>query len=154
MQNTVAYLSMAALLCMLSGCAWFSGDANPGIELASLSKTPVSDLPVPVGFTLDAERSRTFDSGVARLVDHLYTGNASTFAVARFYKKAMVLRRWRFVNETFSLGDQDLRFQRPGETCRVRITPGSWLHPTKLKLELWTSEIINRPANITGKTGQ
>ncbi|MDP6045718.1 MAG: hypothetical protein QGH94_12305 [Phycisphaerae bacterium] len=154
MRNTVTCLGLAALLCMLSGCAWFSGDSNPGMELAARAKSPVADLPVPMGFTIDAERSRTFDSGVARLVDHLYTGNASTFAVARFYKKAMVLRRWRFVNETFSLGDQDLRFTRPGETCRVRITPGSWLHPTKLKLELWTSEIINRPANTTVRTGQ
>jgi hypothetical protein len=124
------------------------------MELAAAAKSPVADLPVPVGFTIDADRSRTFDSGVARLVDHLYTGRASTFAVARFYKKAMVLRQWRFVSETFSLGDQDLRFKRPGETCRVRITPGSWLHPTKLKLELWTSEIINRPARTPVRTGQ
>jgi len=154
MRNTAMCATLALLLCVFSGCAWFSADTNPGMELAAQAKSPVADLPVPTGFTLDADRSRTFDSGVARLVDHLYTGNASTFAVARFYKRSMVLRRWRFVSETFSLGDQDLRFKRPGETCRVRITPGSWLHPTKLKLELWTSEIVKRPAKTATRTGQ
>jgi len=154
MRKTITCLSLLAAGCALSGCAWFSGAPNPGVELAAVAKPPVADLPVPFGFTLDESKSRSFDSGVARLVDHFYWGSASKFAVSRFYKKAMVARRWRFVSETLSLGDQNLRFERPGETCRVRITPGSWLHPTKLKLELWTSEIISRPANDSGRTGQ
>jgi hypothetical protein len=130
---------------MLSGCAWFGGASNPGVELIAVAKPPVADLPVPMGFTLDEGNSRSNDSGVARFVDHLYTGSASKFAVSRFYKKAMVARKWRFVSETFSLGDQNLRFERPGEKCSVFISSGSWLHPTKLKLQLWTSELRNRP---------
>ena len=154
MRKTITCLCLLTAGCTLSGCGWFSGASNPGAELAAVAKPPVADLPVPAGFKLDEGRSRTFDSGVARFVDHVYWGPASKFAVSRFYKKAMVARKWRFVSETFSLGDQDLRFKRPGETCRVRITPGSWLHPTKLKLELGTSEFISRPANGSGKTGQ
>ena len=154
MQKTITCLSLLAVLCMLSGCAWFSGAANPGAELGAVAKPPVADLPVPSGFKLDEASSRSNDSGVARFVDHLYWGSASKFAVSRFYKKAMVARGWRFVSETFSLGDQNLRFERPGEKCSVFISSGSWLHPTKLKLQLWTSEIISRPANDSRKTGQ
>ena len=154
MRKTIICLSLLAAACALSGCAWFSGESNPGVELAAVAKPPVADLPVPMGFILDEGNSRSNDSGVARFVDHLYTGSASKFAVSRFYKKAMVARKWRFVSETFSLGDQNLRFERPGEKCSVFISSGSWLHPTKLKLQLWTSEIINRPASGPRKTGQ
>ena len=145
MRTTITCLSLLAVVCALSGCAWFSGASNPGVELAAVGKPPVADLPVPMGFELDEANSRSNDSGVARFVDHLYRGSASKFAVSRFYKKAMVARKWRFISETFSLGDQNLRFERPGEKCSVFISSGSWLHPTKLKLQLWTSELRSRP---------
>jgi hypothetical protein len=154
MRKTIISASLLVMLCTLSGCAWFSGDVNPGYELAAVSKPPVADLPVPLGFKLDEGSSRSNDSGVARFIDHLYTGSASKFAVSRFYKKAMTARKWRFVSETFSLGDQNLRFERPGEKCSVSISSGSWLHPTKLKLQLWTSELKPRPANGPVITGQ
>jgi|GEM_PF-4770683 len=154
MRKTITCLSLLTAVCAISGCALFSGESNPGMELDAIAKPPLADLPVPTGFEIDDRHSRSFDSGVARLVDHLYWGSASKFAVARFYKKAMVARKWRFISETFSLGEQTLQFKRPGEACRVRIASGSWLHPTKVKLELWTSEIITRPANSPQKTGQ
>ena len=154
MVKTITCVGLLALICTFSGCAWFSGDANPGYELAAVAKPPVADLPVPLGFKLDEDHSRSNDSGVARFVDHLYWGSASKFAVSRFYKKAMVARRWRFVSETFSLGEQNLRFEKSGEKVSVFITSGSWLHPTKLKLQLWTSELKSRPANDSRKTGQ
>ena len=154
MRKTIMCLTVLAAVCAISGCAWFSGASNPGVELAAVAKPPVADLPVPFGFKLDEGASRSNDSGVARFVDHLYWGEASKFAVSRFYKKAIVARKWRFVSETFSLGDQNLRFDRPGEKCSVFITSGSWLHPTKVKVQLWTSEILSRPANDPGKTGQ
>ncbi len=154
MRKIITCLSLLAAGCTLSGCAWFSAESNPGAELGAVAKPPVADLPVPSGFEMEEGRSRSFDSGVARLVDHFYRGSASKFAVSRFYKKAMVARKWRFVSEFFSLGEQTLQFARPGEECRVRIAPGSWLHPTKLKLELWTSKGISPPANDSRKTGQ
>ena len=153
MQKTITCLSLLTATCALSGCGWFSGESNPGMELAAVARPPLADLPVPMGFEIDDRDSRSFDSGAARLVDHVYRGSASKFAVVRFYKKAMVARRWRFVSETFSLGEQTLQFKRPGEECRIRIAPGSWLHPTKVKIELWTSEIIRRPENDSRKTG-
>lgn len=154
MRKTSTCLTLVAAVCALSGCGLFSGSSNPGMELAPIANPPLADLPVPSGFEIDEGASRSFDSGVARLVDHLYWGSGSKFAVARFYKKAMVARRWRFINETFSLGEQTLQFKRPGESCRVRITPGNWLNPTKLKLELWTSEIVKRSPIDSRKTGQ
>jgi hypothetical protein len=148
MRKTSMIACLLMLLSTLSGCAWFSGDANPGIELASVANPRLVDLPVPKGFTFDAENSYTGQSAVIRRVDHLYTGPASVFAVARFYKAVMVDKEWRLVREIFSLNAQDLRFEKPGENCRVRITPGTWLHPTKLRLELWTTEATNRPATV------
>ncbi|MBC8372196.1 MAG: hypothetical protein ISS69_16070 [Phycisphaerae bacterium] len=153
MRTTIICLGLLVAGCALSGCAMFSGESNPGAELSAVAKPPVADLPVPANFKLDEDRSRSCDSGVARFVDHLYWGSASKFAVSRFYKKAMIARKWRFVSETFSLGDQDLQFKKPGETCKVTISSGSWLHPTKLKLQLWTSELKNPPANDS-RTGQ
>jgi len=145
MPKKTAFLTLLALPCVLAGCALFDGGSNPGLELAAQANPPVFDLPVPKGFKLDEGNSRSFDSGAARFVDHVYLGSASKFAVARFYKKVMVSKGWIFVNETFSLGKLSLRFEKPGERCWVFITPGSWLHPTKLELQLWTSELINRP---------
>jgi hypothetical protein len=154
MRKMIASVSLSAVLCMLSGCAWFSGDVNPGAELAAIARPPVSCIPVPQGFTLDPERSVTFDSGATKRIDHLYTGSAPDVATVRFYKRAMAARGWSLISEAFSLGDQNLRFKKPGQACRVRITPGTWLHPTKLNVQLWTTDTINRPANSTTKTGQ
>ncbi|MCP4378283.1 MAG: hypothetical protein GY794_19175 [bacterium] len=153
MRKTIICPGFLVVLCMLSGCAWFSGASNPGAVLAAVDKPLVHDLPVPVDFKFDSEASEGSDSGANRRIYHVYWGSASKYAVARFYERAMVAEGWRFIEQPFSAGDQNLRFNKPGAKCRVYISSGSWLHPTKLRLELWTSETINHPANDP-KTGQ
>jgi len=154
MRKTLASVSLPVVLCMLSGCAWFRGDTHPGVELAAVARPPVAYIPVPEGFTLDPTQSVTFDTGVTRRVDHLYTGPAAPLALVRFYKREMVARGWSLVSQPPSVGDQTLGFKKSGQACRVRITSGTWLNPTRLNVQLWTVETVNRPANSTVITGQ
>lgn len=154
MRKTITSLGLLTVGCMLSGCGWFSGASNPGAVLVAIDKPLVHDLPVPVGFKFDEDASVGTDSGVDRRIYHVYWGSASKYAVSKFYERVMVTRKWRLIEESFSVGDQNLRFEKPGEKCRVRITSGSWLHPTRLELQLWTSELKPRGANDSGKAGQ
>ena len=141
-------------LYVLGGCAGNgevvsdeSGERRPMLkELAARPKPPILDLPVPLGFDLDEGASRSADSGVARFVDHVYKGRADKFAIARFYKKSLPPNEWMLIMETFSVGELKLEFERPGERLFVFITNGGWLSSTRIKLQLWTSELTNQPS--------
>jgi len=140
-------------LCVLAGCGGNgevasdeSGEPGPVLqELAARPDPPILDLPVPMGFKLDEGASRSADSGVARFVDHIYKGRAGKFAIARFYKKSLLPSKWMLIMETFSVGELKLEFERPGERLFVFITNGGWLSSTRIKLQLWTSELTSQP---------
>ncbi|GAH74678.1 unnamed protein product [marine sediment metagenome] len=141
-------------LCVLGGCGGNgevvsdeSGKPRPVLkELAARPDPPILDLPVPLGFDLDDGASRSADSGVARFVDHVYKGRADKFAIARFYKKSLPPNEWMLIMETFSVGELKLEFERPGERLFIFITNGGWLSSTRIKLQLWTSELTNQPS--------
>lgn len=140
-------------LCVLGGCGGNgevvsdeSGEPRPVLkELAARPNPPILDLPVPLGFDLDEGASRSADSGVARFVDHVYRGRADKFAIARFYKKSLPPNEWILIMETFTTGEYRLDFERPGERLSVFITSGGWFGSTKIKLQLWTSELTSQP---------
>lgn len=141
---------LAAAAGLLAGCQGSSGDAveptggayrevTPPPELVAQARPPIPDLPVPVGFDLDEERSRNLAVAGLRWVDHLYKGKRDRFAVARFYKRQMPIERWTLVKDMFAQGSIELDFVKESERCEVTCRKGDLWHPTYIKIEVWTA---------------
>ncbi|MDY7010851.1 MAG: hypothetical protein SVV80_08890 [Planctomycetota bacterium] len=125
-------------------------EVAPPIELIAQANPPIHDVPVPIGFKLDENRSRNFTAAGARYVDHLYKGSADKWVTARFYKRQMPTNRWTFVTDIFAQGDIRLDFERETERCQIIIGKGSLFHPTYIKVQLWTTGRIIAPEEKTG----
>lgn len=148
----MASLSVMCVLLLL-GCgnsaqtsASNSGRSKAPPELVGQARPPVADLPVPVGFKLDQQRSRGFTTGGARWVDHVYKGSGDKFAVARFYKRNMPINNWNLMTDMFVQGDIILTFEKEREASRVVISDGSLFNPTQVSLQLWTKGQMPAPA--------
>lgn len=152
--------SAAGLVLLLTGCGGSSEkmettsggyrEVAPPIELIAQANPPIHDMPIPIGFKLDENRSRNFSAAGARYVDHLYKGNADKWVVARFYKRQMPTNRWTFVTDIFAQGDIRLDFERETERCQIIIGKGSLFNPTYIKVQLWTTGRIIVPEEKTG----
>ncbi len=95
-------------------------------EVYARRRPPIADLPVPIGFELDEQRSRHSKSGPFRMVDHVYTGKGDRFAVSRFYKRYMKMSRWTLVQDVFAQGVITLSFDKGSERCSVSIESNGW----------------------------
>jgi hypothetical protein len=122
-----------------------AGTVGPLPELVSMSRPPIADLPVPVGFDLAESRSRNLAAAGARFVDHVYTGRADKFAVGRFYKRLMPINRWALVTDKFVQGEIQLDFEKDAERCQVTITDGSFFGTTVVKIAVMPSGRITTP---------
>jgi hypothetical protein len=151
MARKCVLLGMAAALWLLSGCGGGYGgstvDSSSGAPRASgapdglvaQSRPPIPDLPVPLNFELDESKSRNFlaaGSG-SRYVDHVYTGPADKFAVARFYKRQMPVNRWRLETDNFVQGKVILQFQKESETCQITISDAGGWSGTRVEIQLF-----------------
>ena len=137
----------------LAGCNGGGGDssggvrsqARPRIELVATSGAIISDLPIPVGFSLDEGRSRNFAAAGARYVDHFYKGRGEKFAVGRFYKRHMPNARWVLVTDMFVQGEIVLDFEKETERCRIVVVDGNLFNKSYIKVQLWTTGKIVSP---------
>jgi len=144
-----AKLVIASLVAVLaaSGCAQQVGymatsdDAKAGIapELTPAARTPVPDFPVPVGFSLDENQSRSFAAGGARSIFHVYRGWANKFDVASFYRKQMAANRWVLVTDRFLQREVKMDFEKETERCLVVIADGKSRSSVEIQVELFTS---------------
>lgn len=140
----VCAMMLAIGAVLLSGCgqeqAVDSGGSpqqvRPAQEIAGMSRPPIPDVPLPTGFELEENRSRNVAGRGMRFVDHSYLGGANRFAVARFYKRQMPVNRWNLVTDWYSRGVIRLDFQRESESCRVEISEGTLLNPTRINVFL------------------
>jgi hypothetical protein len=155
-------MSVPVMLAMLAGCnGGGSGQASDGayrevsapVELVAKSRPPIPDVPVPIGFDLDENRSRNFAAAGLRTVDHLYKGNADKFAVARFYKRQMPISRWVLVTDRFAQGDIILDFEKETEHCSIMIDEGDMWNSVFLKVQVWTSGRIPESPETKSKPG-
>jgi len=152
------YLAAAAICLATAGCndsgggsrvsAGGTGPVGPIPELVAMSRPPIADLPIPIGFDLNESKSRNFTAAGARYADHVYKGSADKFAVGRFYKRQMPINRWTLVTDMFVQGDIMLDFEKDTERCRVTITDGSF-GSTVVKVAMWTSGRIRPPTTGT-----
>jgi len=121
------------------------GAVGPPTELMYMSRPPIADLPVPVGFELVENRSRNLAAAGARFVDHVYSGRADKFAVWRFYKRLMPINRWALVTDKFVQGEIQMDFEKESERCQVTVTDGGFLQPTVVKMAVMPSGRITAP---------
>jgi hypothetical protein len=119
--------------------------AGPMPELVSMSRPPIADLPVPIGFDLSETRSRNLAAAGARFVDHVYTGRSDKFAVWRFYKRLMAINRWVLVTDKFIQGEIQMDFEKEAERCQVTILNGGFLQPTVVKIVVMPSGRVTTP---------
>jgi len=103
------------------------------------TKPPIPDVPLPMGFSMDEGRSRSFAAAGARYIDHVYKGRADKFELARFYKEYMPKNRWTLVTDMFVRGDVVMDFEKQTERCRVVVSGGGFLRHTYINVQLWTS---------------
>jgi len=153
---------MLALSAAMAGCdsssnaggvsAGGSKVVGPVPELVAMRRPPISDLPVPIGFDLEENKSRNFAAAGARYIDHVYTGRADKFAVGRFYKRQMPISRWTLVTDMFVQGDIMLDFEKDNERCRISVSTGGFLGSTRIKMVVWTSGRIP-PHTAYGSSG-
>lgn len=121
--------------------------APPVTELVAQNRPPIPDLPVPIGFKLDYNKSRDYAPGGARFVDHTYKGSADVFAVKRFYERQMKTSRWVLTMSKFVRGEVTLDFEKETERCRISIDDPGMLRRTCIKVDLWTSGQVMTPGN-------
>jgi hypothetical protein len=154
-------MSTKWIVAVLSAVMWACGctktetiDASSGAprqmnaapDLVAQSRPPIPDVPMPVGFELDQGKSRNFAAAGQRYVDHLYKGGSDKYAVARFYKRQMPVSRWTLVTDMFAQGNITLDFEKQTERCRITVYDGSLLHPTKVKVQLWSFGKVTTPS--------
>ena len=128
---------LAVSIALCGGCTNNNIDASG--ELAPQAKPPIADVPMPMGFTFEEARSRhNVSPGGIKFIDHVYTGPAEKFAVARFFRKQMPLSGWQARPEVLAQGIMTLEFEKEADTCRVVLTDaGMFKDHTEIQIQLY-----------------
>ena len=129
----VPLVLVSVMLC-LTGCQYGFATIDTGAtsreqmvptELVGRSRPWVPDVPVPLRFDLDKDRSRSWATGGFRVVDHRYVGRGNKLAVGRFYRRQMKNSQWVNVSDLMIRGSIMLRFVKGRERCEVDISDAS-----------------------------
>lgn len=116
-------------------------------ELVAQARPPIPDLPVPIGFSLDAKNSRSFAGAGTRWVVHRYAGGESKWAVGRFYKRQMEVHGWQLDSDRMIQGTIYLDFSKAGQRCVVKVTDGSWFTRTVIWIEVYSLGQVDQPVD-------
>ncbi len=96
-------------------------------SLLAKSRTEVPDLPVPVGFDLMEDISRSYESAGARFIDHSYRGRDDKAEVERFCRIHLPMKSWTMRGSQMVRGTFTMRYEKGSEYLEVRIwTEESW----------------------------
>lgn len=100
--------------------------ASPS-ELIAQSRPPVPDVPLPINFTFEDTKSRSYAVGGIRIIDHSYVdrrwfNKADKWAVGRFYRRQMPVNRWMLESDQMVRGTIYLQFNNEKEHCKITIT--------------------------------
>jgi hypothetical protein len=126
-RSTAGVLLAGAMV--LSGCQSYQGTSSSGGSSQGPPASPVQhslmrNIPLPVGFELQPERSVAHESGQLRVAQLEFTGNASPEQVTRFYVNHMPSARFVLKKRRFDNGEYELRFESAAEECNVRVRGG------------------------------
>lgn len=96
-------------------------EAPPQRGLVPRTNPPARDLPVPVGFSLMEDESRSYMSGNMRFIDHTYQGRATKGDLQHFYREQLPVRGWKLQNAQMVRGTHILRYEKDDEALDVQI---------------------------------
>ncbi len=117
----------AILLIGLGGCHEPRSDGSVPTRLAPSPIPYFGDVPIPVGFARDNDRSLDVVSGTVRMVRHVYHGKAELLALRDFYGEQMPVGGWREMSRRFEEGLFSMRFEKEGESCEIKFfRQGGW----------------------------
>lgn len=114
------YAALPAMVALATGCA-SSGDTGNAPSAAPVRHPALQDFPVPSGFQLVDEHSRSRNYGAVRMVQFEYAGQTQPGAVARFYMEQMPSNGWVLKPYAFLEGEYQLRFESDMEDCSIRV---------------------------------
>jgi hypothetical protein len=125
--------------------------AEPVQDLPAQAGSPIADIPMPVGFSLDQEHSRNAAAAGFRWIDHAYQGEGDKRTVHAFFKRQMPISRWVLMRDTYMQGEIQLTFENSRESCLVTITDGHsmffWKKPINVNVVvLPMGKIVEEPA--------
>jgi hypothetical protein len=118
-------LVLGATAVALGGC---TSDKNPGTPLIPAVNAPISDVPLPAGFTIDMSKSisHVVPGNSFRSVNHEYKGSDAAIPVVRFYKDQMPPKGWTLIDQNEVKGKYTLRFSKNKEDCAVSVWEGTF----------------------------
>lgn len=131
---TTLGLAAVAMVMAGGGC-----QQSSTMDLGAQARSPLPDVPVPDGFTLVELRSRSWQSGQSRFVDHMYEGRGEKFAVSRFYEKQMPTAGWTLESSQFLQGRGTMDFAKGDEHCRITFYDKG-LGGTAVLVAIWPME--------------
>lgn len=117
-------LVLGATAVALGGCG---GEKNTGVALIPAANSPISDVPVPAGFTIDMSKSnsRVVPASSFRSVNHEYKGSDYMLQVVRFYRDQMPTKGWTMIDQNQVKDKVTLRFNKSKEDCSVAVWEGT-----------------------------
>lgn len=124
MRKSWQVLAVLAVLSLGWGCAALA--PAPSGPLTASVQPRVFDLPVPNGFSIDAERSYYSQVGDTRAGRLLYRGRSDTESLITFFRDSMPISGWTLVRESSDFGSYILDFEKGVEGAEVRIKEGSF----------------------------
>jgi hypothetical protein len=127
-----------SLALALTGCGLFATPSSGPLVVDS--RSPITDVPVPAGFTL-ADDSRSNVINGQRLVDHRYKGTDQLLPVTSFYRDEMPKRGWKSTGTELVSGKESiLRFSKENtskpETCTITVTARDLTFDTTIKIKI------------------
>lgn len=139
---------------LVSGCQNYSGTTTSARNGATPPASPVQhrllhNVPVPVGFQLNRDRSNAWASGQIRWASCEFEGHSSADQVAAFYTRHMPSAKFVLKKESLEGGESHMRFVSDREECDIRIRESSG--GTKLTINIGplpkgTAERQSKPA--------
>jgi len=117
-------LGLIALTAAL-GCSAFSRSSGEK-QMVVADNLVISDLPVPVGFKIDNNRSH-FNVNPrtgTRVVFVTYRGRGDALRLMGFFRENMAIAGWELREEASDFGAYVLDFEKTKEAAEVRIVPG------------------------------
>lgn len=120
MRPVLGFGILVMAVCAMAGCSGSHADT----PLIPDSRSPISDVPVPAGFTMMADStSKVVMADQMRVVDHRYHGSDGVLPVVNFYRDQLPQRQWTLVDQTQPNGKEvSLHFQKNKEDCTVTVT--------------------------------
>ena len=116
----------------LGGCQALStaqsdeGDALPppsGPGLVAKSRSPIPDVPAPIGFVQLTSRSSNYVSAQgARVVNHVYQGRGRIADTVVFYRRHLVLNGWQAVRERSGAGVTQMVYAKGREELSIEVS--------------------------------